>query len=192
MIIAQSALEAILTKENVHQTAYIIMVIMFIYLFIYQLFWTQASPEGMCTNGTQVPCEVPSLPNPTTRKGWPHHRSLRPLLFSKSDVGSFTSHKNKAGKVLCTVFRPYPTRLESLTICRCLITKAALSPQLFKDPECWSSWGLNPRTPARQTGALPTEPTRRQCKLRMSLIMASGLSSNDSGISRPMLKYWVL
>ena len=34
MIIAQSALEAILTKENVHQTAYIIMVIMFIYLFI--------------------------------------------------------------------------------------------------------------------------------------------------------------
>ena len=119
MIIAQSALEAILTKENVHQTAYIITVIMFIYLFIYQLFWTQASPEGMCTNGTQVPCEVPSLPNPTTRKGWPHHRSLRPLLFSKSDVGSFTSHKNKAGKVLCTVFRPYPRRLESLTICRC-------------------------------------------------------------------------
>ena len=89
MIIAQSALEAILTKENVHQTAYIITVIMFIYLFIYQLFWTQASPEGMCMNGTQVPCDVPSLlPNTTTRKGWPHHRSLRPLLFSKSDVGS--------------------------------------------------------------------------------------------------------
>ena len=100
MIIAQSALEAILTKENVHQTAYIITVIMFIYLFIYQLFWTQASPEGMCTNGTQVPCEVPSLPNPTTRKGWPHHRGLRPLLFSNSDVGSFTSHKNKSVKVL--------------------------------------------------------------------------------------------
>lgn len=29
MIIAQSALEAILTKDNVHQTAYIIMVIIF-------------------------------------------------------------------------------------------------------------------------------------------------------------------
>ena len=54
----------------------------------------------MCTNGTQVPCEVPSLPNPTTRKGWPHHRGLRPLLFSNSDVGSFTSHKNKSVKVL--------------------------------------------------------------------------------------------
>ena len=69
-------------------------------LFIYQLLWTQACPEGMCTNGTQVPCEVPSLPNPTTRKGWPHHRGLRPLLFSNSDVGSFTSHKNKSVKEL--------------------------------------------------------------------------------------------
>ena len=67
---------------------------------IYQLFWTQACPEGMCTNRTQVPCEVPSLSNPTTCKGWPHHRGLRPLLFSNSDVGSFTSHKNKSVKVL--------------------------------------------------------------------------------------------
>ena len=54
----------------------------------------------MCTNGTQVPCEVPSLPNPTTRKGWPHHRGLRPPLFSNSDVGCFTFHKNKSVKVL--------------------------------------------------------------------------------------------
>ena len=71
-----------------------------IILFIYQLFWTQACPEGMCTNRTQVPCEVPSLLNPTTRKGWPHHWGLWPLLFSNSDVGSFTSHKNKSVKVL--------------------------------------------------------------------------------------------
>ena len=72
-----------------------------IYLFINdQLFWTQACPEGMCTNGTQFPCEVPSLLNPTTRKGWPHHRSLRPLLFSNSDMGSFIFHKNKSVKVL--------------------------------------------------------------------------------------------
>ena len=27
-------------------------------------------PEGTCTNGTQVPCEMPSLHNPTTRKGF--------------------------------------------------------------------------------------------------------------------------
>ena len=35
-----------------------------LFLFFYQLFWTQACPEEMCTNGTQVPREVPSLPNP--------------------------------------------------------------------------------------------------------------------------------
>ena len=66
------------------------------YLFIYQLFWTQACSEGMWTNETQVPCEVPSLPNPTTRKGWPHLRGLRLL----SGIGPFTSHKNKSVKVL--------------------------------------------------------------------------------------------
>ena len=30
-----------------------------------------------------------------TCEGWPHHRGLRPLLFSNSGVGSFTSHKNQ-------------------------------------------------------------------------------------------------
>ena len=61
------------------------------------------------------------------------------------------------------VFRPYPRRLESLTICRCHY-KAALSSQLFKDPECWSGQGLGPRPPARQTNALPTELTRQKDK----------------------------
>ena len=42
------------------------------------------------------------------------------------------------------------------------MTKAALSSQLFKDPESWSGRGLNPRPPARQTGVLPTELTRRR------------------------------
>ena len=78
----------------------IIPKILFIYLFIYQLFWSQACPEGMCTNGTHIPWEVPSVPNPTNCKGWPQHRGLRPQLFSNSDVGSFTSHKNKSVKVL--------------------------------------------------------------------------------------------
>ena len=106
---------------SLHRSHYFCRPIIKIYFsFIYQLFWTQACPEGMCTNGTQVPCKVPSLPNPITRNGWPHHRGLRPLLFSNSDVGSFTSHKNKSVKVLGpTVFCPYPRRLESLTICRC-------------------------------------------------------------------------
>ena len=70
-------------------------------LFIYQIFGTLTYPEGMGGNRTQVPCEVPSLPNPTTRNCWPHHiRPLRPLLLSNSNVGSFTSHKNKSMKVL--------------------------------------------------------------------------------------------
>ena len=38
----------------------------------------------------------------------------------------------------------------------------ALSPQLFKDPECWSGWGLNLRPHAQQTGTLPTELTGRR------------------------------
>ena len=45
-------------------------------------------------------------------------------------------------EVICetgpTAYRPYPRRLESLTISDVISTKAALSPQLFKDPECWS------------------------------------------------------
>ena len=70
------------------------------FFFLNQLFWRQACPEGMCTNGTQVPCKVPSLPNPSTRKGWPHNLCLQPLLLSTSDMGSFTSRKNKSVKVL--------------------------------------------------------------------------------------------
>ena len=74
----------------------------FVLFCLYKLFWTQACPEGMGTNGTHRSHarKVPSLPNPTTRKGWPHHRGLRPLLFSNSSVGSFTSHKNRSVKVL--------------------------------------------------------------------------------------------
>ena len=41
-----------------------------------------------------------------------------------------------------------------------VMAKAALSSQLFKDPACWSGRGLNPRPPAQQTIALPTELTR--------------------------------
>ena len=44
-----------------------------------------------------------------------------------------------------------------------VITKAAISPQLFKDPECWSGRGLNLiRPPAQQAGAYPIELTGRR------------------------------
>ena len=43
-----------------------------------------------------------------------------------------------------------------------VFTKAALSLQLFKDPECWSGRGLNPRPPVQQTDAYPFELTGRR------------------------------
>ena len=103
----------------------------------------------MCTNGIQVPCEPPSPLNPTTRKGWPHHRGLRHLIFSNSDVGSFTSHNNKKGKVLWTgptVFRPYPRRLESLTVWRCHYKGSTFFSVIFKRPWVLVRPGFEPAT----------------------------------------------
>lgn len=47
-----------------------------------------------------------------------------------------------------TVYRPYPRRLERVAD----IAKAAISPRLVKDTECWSQQPgfLNPRPPAQQ------------------------------------------
>ena len=61
-----------------------------------------------------------------------------------------------------TVYGPYPRRLERLTICWYWITVAAHSPQLFKTLGVGPVWGSNLRPPAQQTGALPTELTRRR------------------------------
>ena len=142
------------------------------YLFIYKLFRTKACPEGMYTDGTQVPCKVPSLPNPTTHKGWLHHRGLRPrLLFSSSDVGSFTSHKNKSVKVLLDGTYGFSSLSEKTRKFNHL--QMSLQRQHFLlsylKTECWSNRGLNLRPPAQQTGALPTELTWRRLKLNRLL-----------------------
>ena len=137
-----------------------------LFLFIFQfgspsggvllVFLDTGLPRGNRLEGkSSVLCEVPSLPNPTTRKGWKHHQRLWPLLFSNSDVGSFTSHKNKSEKVLwdrtyCFSSLSEKTR-QSNHLKISFITKAALSSQFFKDPECWSGWGLNPWPRAWQT-----------------------------------------
>ena len=79
-------------------------------------------------------------------------------------MGTLTSYRMyicKGCETGPTVYRPYPRRLDTLTVCRCL-TKAALSPQLFKDPECWYGRDLNQRPPTRKTGAYPTELTGRR------------------------------
>ena len=122
----------------------------------------------MCTNGTQVPCEVPSLPSPTTRKGWPHHRGIRPLLFSNNDVGSFTSHKNKSVKVLCDG----TYGLSSLSEKTRKSNHLQMSFQR-QHPEGWSGRSLNPGPPARQTGALPFELTRRRLNLATHTLRSS-------------------
>ena len=106
--------------------------------------------------GSTGVCHPYPIPKPVKR-GWPHHRGLRPLLFSNSGVCSFTSHKNRSVKVLWDGTYGF---LSLWTIAD-VITKPALSSQLFKDRSCWSGRGLNPRPPAQQTGALPTELTRR-------------------------------
>ena len=110
----------------------------------------------MYTNGTKVPWEVPFLPNPTTRKGWPHHQGRVLLRPTRTNQG-------RCCETRPTVFCPYPRRLESLTICRCHYRGRTFLSVIFKDPECWSGRGLNSRPPAWQTGALPTEPKRRRC-----------------------------
>ena len=65
-----------------------------------------------CTHPTHDRCEWCDV-----RKFWPQHRGLRPLLFSNSGVGSFTSHKNQISVSKCceagsTVFHPYPSIAE--------------------------------------------------------------------------------
>ena len=95
----------------------------------------------------------------------PDHNTgnFMPYSFSDKCVGSLTSPANhvtlKMQETGPAGPSPYPTRLERLTICRCHykgkhITKAAHSPQLFKDPECWSGRGFEPaisRTAVRCT-----------------------------------------
>ena len=51
-----------------------------------------------------------------------------------------------------------------------ITNQAALSPQLFKDTECWSGRCLNLRPPAQQTGAHLVELTgRRLAKKKLHL-----------------------
>ena len=73
--------------------------------------------------------------------------STSPALFEQC-IGFFCvaqePDKRKCCETGLTVFRPHPRKLESLTAFADVITKAALSSQLLKDPECWSGLDLNP------------------------------------------------
>ena len=146
------------------------VVYLFIHLFIYlPAFWTQACPEGMCTNGLRSHARYHPYPIPQPVKvghttGVYDPYSFRIVVWVP--LHPTRTNQRKCCETGLSVFRPYPRTLESLTIYRCR-HKAALSSQLLKDPECWAGRGLNPRPPARQTGALPTELTRPWLSVRL-------------------------
>ena len=69
-----------------------------LFFYLFTSFSGHRPAQRECARtGTQV---TPYGKNPINRKGWPQRRGLRPLLLSNSDVGSFTSHKNKSVIVL--------------------------------------------------------------------------------------------
>ena len=87
-------------------------------------------------------------------------------------MGSFTSHKNKSVKVLRDgthgFFRPYPRRLESLTICRCHF-KGALPTEVARLISANFSylWKFEPDVPNR-FGEIPFEkPQNLQSMYRL-------------------------
>ena len=60
--------------------------------------------------------------NDVVSEGWPQHRGLRPLLFSNSGMGSFTSHKNQVSVSALNGtygFSSLSEKTKSLIVCRC-------------------------------------------------------------------------
>ena len=53
----------------------------------------------------------------------------------------------------------------------------------FKDAECWYGRGLNPRPPAQQTGALPTESNQAAIVSNFTRLMAREITYNNFEIS---------
>ena len=84
-----------------------------------------------------------------------------PLPFPNSGVGSCTSHKNQIRPVgptgayssLSEKVRKSYFQQMSLQRQHFLLVFS----QLFKEPQCWSGRGMNPRPPAQQIRALPTK-----------------------------------
>ena len=97
--------------------------ILFTSLFLYQLFCTQGCPERMCTNGTHrsharchpYPIAQPLKVGHTIGVYDPYSfRIMMWVLLRPTRTNQWKCYETGP-----TVFRPYPRRLESLTICRC-------------------------------------------------------------------------
>ena len=92
-------------------------------VLFYKLFWTQACPEGIGTNGTHrshARCHPYPIPQPV-KVG---HTTGVYVPYSFWTVVWVLLRPTRTDQWKCcemgpTVFRPYPRRLESRTICRC-------------------------------------------------------------------------
>ena len=96
--------------------------------------------------------------------------SAPPTLFEQW-CGFLISNKTEP-----MVFRPYPGRLEILTICR-FHYKDSTFFSVIKNPKCLSGQGLNPWPPPQQIGTLQIkELTRWQMNWRWAVILCGNLS----------------
>ena len=86
-------------------------------------------------------------------------------ISSDSDVGSFTSHKNKSVKVLrdgTYGFSSLSEKTRKSNHLQISLRRQHFLLSYLKTLSVGPARPLNPRPPARQTGALPTELTRRR------------------------------
>ena len=113
-------------------------------------------------NRTYIPIDInPSITHPAHEKLYHTTGVYAPYsLRTKQQCGFFyilqESEQWKSCEMGPTVFRPYPKRLECLTICRCHNKGSTLSSVILR-PECWSGLGLSPQPPTRQMGTYPIE-----------------------------------
>ena len=127
-------------------------------------------------------------------KARPQHRELRALLFPNSEcvllrpVELWTMKSCEMGP---TVYRPYPRRLESLSLCRYYYKGSTFDLAIFKKTLSVGPAGLgsNPRPPALWWSAPPppTPPPPRKILNEMQWINLSGGSSTSVSIFRFLL-----
>ena len=94
---------------------------------------------------------TPSLPTQQMKGCTTSSWSTPPILYEHQCGFFYVSQESeqcKSCEMRSKVFRPYPRRLECLTICRCH-NKASTFSSVILRPECWSSQGLNLWPPAQ-------------------------------------------